>query len=97
CYQGHSSFPSRAPCLLLLLLLYSSSDEPQPKSEITLLIEVSLCQDSAMYSWPAHPVAVASPWIWKTSLSPVCSLGLHREGFIRFILCCWRAKRSLPL
>lgn len=51
CYQGHSSFPSHASCLLLLLLFlfhsfilhfYSSSDEPQPQSEITLLIEASL-------------------------------------------------------
>ncbi|KAI4829894.1 hypothetical protein KUCAC02_001554, partial [Chaenocephalus aceratus] len=72
CYQGHSSFPSHASCLLLLLLLlhsfilhfYSSSDEPQPQSEIALLIEASLYVKTV-----PCVIGQRTPWQW------------HRPGF----------------
>lgn len=50
-----------------------------------------------MCDWPAHPVAVASPWIWREALPPACSLGLLWEAFMGFISSCWMAPSSLPL
>lgn len=48
----------------------------------------------AMCDWPAHPMAVASPWIWREA---ACSLGLLWEAFMGFISSCWLARCSLPL
>lgn len=50
-----------------------------------------------MCDWPAHPVAVALPRIWREALPPACSLGLLWEAFMGFISSCWMAQSFMPL